>query len=75
MEKPGALMIAPIYRLLFDYYFLTLTEDQVAISYKTYKSSNEKDRQTIVDQKLTPGILTKKLRNLFTVRHRNKVLV
>ena len=56
MEKPGAIMLQPVYELLFDGHRLVLTEDQVAISYKTYKTSDEKDRQSVVDQKLAPGI-------------------
>ena len=63
MEKQGALMLAPVYQLLFGKHMsflnpepsLELTEDQVAISYKTYKLDNADDRQAIVDGKLTPG--------------------
>ena len=68
LEKPGALMLAPVYQLLFGenkphHYLpsLELTEDQVAISYKTYKSDDANDIQAIIDQKLTPGIRTQKL--------------
>ena len=66
LEKPGALMLYPIYHLLFgnnSYYepSLELTEDQIAISYKIYKSSDADDMQTIFDDKLTPGIMTIKL--------------
>ena len=59
-------MLAPIYKLLFGkhkHYIgvgeyvqsLELTEDQIAISYKTYKSHNPADMQEIVDQKLAAG--------------------
>ena len=57
-------MLAPIYQLLFgenngglldDEPSLELTEDQIAISYKTYKSHNPADMQEIVDQKLAAG--------------------
>ena len=34
---------------------LELTEDQIAISYKTYKSDRADDRQVIIDEKLAPG--------------------
>ena len=49
-------MLAPIYELLFREYYLALTEDQVVISYKTYKNNKPNDMQAIVDQKLAPGI-------------------
>ena len=61
LEKPGALMLAPIYQLLFgeydnsNYPSLELTEDQITISYKTYKTDNLPHLQEIVDQKLAPG--------------------
>ena len=57
-------MLAPIYQLLFGKYdhrvfgngpSLELTEDQIAISYKTYKSHNPADMQEIVDKKLAAG--------------------
>ena len=48
-------MMWPIYQLLFDTNYLKLTEDEIAISYKTYKSDSADDMQTIVDDKLTPG--------------------
>ena len=54
-------MLAPIYQLLFGEHqgwhttSLELTEDQIAISYKTYKSHNPADMQEIVDQKLAAG--------------------
>ena len=50
-------MLAPIYKLLFgdSYYTLCLTEDQVTISYKTYKADNQADMQKIIDQQLAPG--------------------
>ena len=61
-------MLYPIYQLLFGKYdnlysgpSLELTEDQVAVSYKTYKSNDENDMQAIIDDKLTPGITTRKL--------------
>ena len=53
LEKPGALMLYPIYELLFDY--LALADTQISISYKTYKRDNEDDMQAIVDGNLTPG--------------------
>ena len=59
LEKPGALMIFPIYQLLCGD-FLALTEDQIAISYKTYKSDFPDDMQAIIDGKLTPGIVRRK---------------
>ena len=53
-------MLAPIYKLLFwkhntDEPSLELTEDQTAISYRTYKGDFEDDMQAIIDEKLTPG--------------------
>ena len=79
LEKPGALMIYPIYHLLFgehkDSYdrfgnrvfepSLELTEDQVAISYRTYESADTGDMQTILDHKLTPGIMIRKSTSIF----------
>ena len=71
LEKPGALMLYPIYDLLFgekendkgDWRrpFLELTEDQIAISYKTYKTDDPNDMQAITDGNLAPGIMTRKL--------------
>ena len=46
-------MLYPIYELLFDY--LALADNQISISYKTYKRDNEDDMQAIVDGNLTPG--------------------
>ena len=64
MEKPGALMLAPIYQLLFGenelrhwMKTLELVEDQVIVFYKTYKTNNRDNMQAIVDQKLAPGKL------------------
>ena len=61
-------MLAPIYQLLFgehdpflDKVSLELTEDQIAISYKTYKSNKADDRRAIVNGKLTPGKLSREL--------------
>ena len=60
-------MIFPIYHLLFGEDksdrepSLELTEDQITISYKTYKIDLADDRQAIFDGKLTPGILTRRL--------------
>ena len=54
-------MLAPIYQLLFGTHYgstdasLELTEDQITITYKTYKSDNDADLQQIVDQKLAAG--------------------
>ena len=56
-------MLYPVHQLLFGKHkeeswgdpSLELTEDQISISYKTYKLDNAVDRQAIVDQKLTPG--------------------
>ena len=54
--------MAPIYKLMFgknNYYknepSLELTEDQVAISYKSYRSADPRDMKVISDQKLAPG--------------------
>ena len=56
LEKPGAFMIWPVYELLFyKNFYLALTEDQVNIRYKTYKTANESDMQEIIDQRLAPG--------------------
>ena len=65
-------MLAPIYDLLFDKHAnqrpsLELTEDQVAISYKSYRSCNSYDMQDIVDGKLTPGMITRKFRHFTLV--------
>ena len=54
-------MMYPIYQVLFgvdypDVPSLELAEDQIVITYKTYKSDNADDMQAIVDQKLAPGI-------------------
>ena len=67
LEKPGAVMLAPVYQLLFgqidsvDYQkydlktkSLALTEDQITISYKTYKADKPSDMREITD-KLAPG--------------------
>ena len=67
LEKPGALMLYPIYQLLFGKMawrdpVLKLTENQIAISYKTYKSDNADDMQAIIDQKLAPGTMTRKFK-------------
>ena len=51
-------MLYPIFTLLFDQEYLKLTEDKIAISYKTYKYDDPDDMQEIIDKKLTPGILT-----------------
>ena len=57
-------MLAPIYQLLFgqnnggpfrEQPSLELTEDQITISYKTYKTDNPSHMQEIVDQKLAAG--------------------
>ena len=55
-------MLFPIYQLLFGEHeqrgyeqSLKLTEDQISISYKTYKSNRADDRQVIIDEKLAPG--------------------
>ena len=50
-------MLYPIYELLFDEDYLDLTEDQITISYTTYKSVDEADMQEIFDHKLAPGII------------------
>ena len=57
LEKSGALMLAPIYELLFGAGMksLLLTEDQITIYYKTYNSDNSADMNDIIDQKLSPG--------------------
>ena len=58
-------MLYPIYQILlgenvnsYNEPSLELTEDQIAISYKTYKSDDGNDMQAIIDQKLTPGKTT-----------------
>ena len=49
-------MLSPVYGLLFFYIEdLLLSEDQVTISYKTYKADDESDMQEIIDKKLAPG--------------------
>ena len=56
-------MLAPIYQLLFGKHddelyskrSLELTEDQIRITYKTYKADSHADMQEIIDQKLAPG--------------------
>ena len=53
-------MLAPVYQLLFGQNkscipSLELTEDQITISYKTYKVDNQFDMQEISDQQLAPG--------------------
>ena len=53
LEKPGAFMLAPIHRLID--FWLDLTEDQITISYKTYKTDNLADMNEIIDQQLAPG--------------------
>ena len=64
-------MLAPIYYLLFGENeslgpSLELTEDQVALSYKTYKSDDANAMQAVIDQKLTPGNRTKKMKDVLT---------
>ena len=49
-------MLSPVYQLLFhEWRYLILTEDQVTISYKTYKTDDESDMQEIIEQNLAPG--------------------
>ena len=55
-------MLAPVYQLLLGQHdpesrkiSLELTEDQVTITYKTYKADNQADMQEIIDQQLAPG--------------------
>ena len=67
-------MLAPVYQLLFasnDSKYpwakkpsLELTEDQIIISYKTYKTDNQSDMQKIIDEKLSPGENNFLIRNL-----------
>ena len=57
MEKSGALMLAPVYELLFGKWSLLLTEDQISITYKTYKTDEAADLQEIINQKLAPGTI------------------
>ena len=44
LENQGALMLAPIYHLLFqedrDSFNLALTHDQIAVCYRTYKTDD-----------------------------------
>ena len=59
-------MLYPIYNLLLGRQerwnpSLELNEDEISISYKVYKTADEDDMQTIIDDKLTPGLLTRKL--------------
>ena len=65
-------MLAPVYELLFYDSFdaLCLTEDQVTISYKTYKADNQADMQEITDQQLAPGKFCKKIK--FSIFHYRK---
>ena len=58
LEKPGVLMLAPVYQLLFN--FLELTEDQITISYKKYNADSQSDMQSIINQQLAPGKEVKK---------------
>ena len=53
-------MLAPIYELLFNktYDSLLLNQDQVKISYKTYKTEESNEMQEIVDQQLAPGTVS-----------------
>ena len=58
-------MIYPVYQLLFgqkhndDYKpSLKLKENQVDISYKTYRTDDDSDVSAINDQQITPGIMT-----------------
>ena len=60
LEKPGALMISPIYNMLFgeEEYNpkkLLLSEGQVSLSYKAYKTQCDSDMQLIRTLKLAPG--------------------
>ena len=56
LEKPGAFMLAPVYKLLFVYTdYLCLNEDQIIISYKTYKSDKPSDMKKITVNRLAPG--------------------
>ena len=58
LENEGALMLEPVYRLLFgrNTANLGLTRDQVKVYYRTYKLNDPDDLQTITDQKLAPGM-------------------
>ena len=63
LEKPGALMLAPVYQLLFgengkEYWedpSLVLIEDQITINYKTYSSDKPSDMKKIAKNRLAPG--------------------
>ena len=62
MEKSGVLMLAPVYKLFFGQnkewiQSLELTEDQISITYKTYKTNKAADLQEIINQKLAPGTI------------------
>ena len=52
-------MLEPIYELIFEMrsadHRLALKKDEVVISYKTYKSNDLIEMETITDQKLAPG--------------------
>ena len=55
LEERGALMLAPIFDLLFRSDYLGLGKTQVTIFYKTYKTDDPADMQAIIDQKQAPG--------------------
>ena len=56
-------MLAPVYELLFGQNkpdilitnSLELTEDQIIISYETYKSDKPSDMKKITENRLAPG--------------------
>ena len=48
-------MLEPIYFLLFGIQGLILNEENIAITYKTYRSDCPDEMQAMVDQKLAPG--------------------
>ena len=49
--------MAPVYELFFrnNNSSLCLTEDQVNIYYKIYKTKNDSDMNEIVQEQITPG--------------------
>ena len=48
-------MLAPIYDLITKWSYLALNEDQINISYKAYKTDNQRDMQEIISHRLAPG--------------------
>ena len=49
-------MLAPIYDFLFYSQYLGLSKEEVLIYYSLHRSDNLADMQTIIDEKLAPGM-------------------